>query len=88
MAKPGPSHPTEQDPAFEDQVKTMIDRIKQGLQAHGNDVDLVDIDQDRSVTVRVHKKPGDHEQVSNVLEIGIKDMIKQRLPEVRDVVTV
>lgn len=66
----------------------MIDRIKQGLQVHGNDVDLVGIDGDRSVTVRVHKKPGDQEHVSNVLEIGIKDMIKQRLPQVREVVTV
>ena len=78
----------EQDCAFVNEVTAIIQRIKQGLQKHGNDIDLVGIDGDRSVTVRVHKKPEDQAQVYDALEIGITEMIKQRVPQVRDVVTV
>ncbi len=66
----------------------MIDRIKQGLQVHGNDIDLVSIDQNRVVTVRVRTPVEDQDQVHDVLEMGITEMIRQRLPQARDIVAV
>jgi len=78
----------QQDSTFVDEVTAVINRIKQGLQAYGNDIDLVSVGQNHSVTVRVHKKTEDQEQVHDVLEIGITEMIKQRIPQVREVMTV
>jgi len=78
----------EPDHAFVDKVTATINRIKQSLQVHGNDIDLVSIDQNRAVTVRVHKRPEDQEQVYEALEIGITEMIKQRVPQVKEIVTV
>jgi len=39
----------EQDRVFVDEVTAMIGRIKQGLQLHGNDIDLVGIDRNHGI---------------------------------------
>ena len=78
----------EQDHAFAHEVTAMIDRIKQGLQVCGNDIDLVGIDQNRVVTVRVRTQTEDQDQVHDVLETGITEMIRQRIPQAKEIVAV
>jgi len=88
MTKKTHSSQPEQDRAFAHEVTAMIDRIKQGLQLCGNDIDLVGIDQNRVVTVRVRAQGEDQEQAHDVLETGITEMIRQRIPQAKDIVAV
>jgi Fe-S cluster biogenesis protein NfuA len=68
-------------------VKTVLDQIRPALQADGGDVELVDV-KDGIVSVRLTGACGGCPMSTMTLKIGIERLLKQKLPEVKEVVSV
>jgi Fe-S cluster biogenesis protein NfuA len=68
-------------------VQTVIEEIRPGLQADGGDVELVDV-KDGVVSVRLTGACGGCPMSTMTLKMGIERLLKQRLPEVTEVVNV
>ena len=73
--------------AFAEKIKGMIGIIQQNLRNHGGDIELVDIEPNNTVKVRLQCE-GDSPEAKEVFKSGVKQLLKQRVPEVREVVTV
>ena len=73
---------------FAEKVKNMIKIIAQNLQNHGSNIDLVSIDANNTVKVRLQHVTGDCPEAQEVLETGVKELLKQRIPEVKEVINV
>jgi len=76
------------DQTFEEKVKDVIENLRGALQSHGGDVELVSIDEDNTVNVRLqgacHGCPG----AAMTMKMGIERILKERVPEVKQVVAV
>ena len=72
---------------FAKKVKNMVNIIGQNLQSHGGSLELLNIDANNAVKLRV-RTGGDCPEANEVLENGVKELIKQQLPQVREVITV
>ena len=68
-------------------VQTVIEEIRPALQADGGDVELVDV-RDGVVSVRLTGACGGCPMSTMTLKTGIERLLKQRLPEVKEVVNV
>ena len=73
---------------FAEKVKNMVGIIRQNLQNHGGNIELVGIDANNTVKVRLQCEPKDCPEAQEVLKTGVKELLKQRVPEVREVVTI
>jgi Fe-S cluster biogenesis protein NfuA len=68
-------------------VKTVLDEIRPALQADGGDVELVGV-KDGIVSVRLTGACGGCPMSTMTLKMGIERLLKQKLPEVKEVVNV
>ena len=68
-------------------VQTVIEEIRPALQADGGDVELVDV-KDGIVSVRLTGACGGCPMSTTTLKMGIERILKQKLPEVVEVVNV
>lgn len=68
-------------------VKTVLDEIRPALQADGGDVELVGV-KDGIVSVRLTGACGSCPMSTMTLKMGIERLLKQKLPEVKEVVNV
>jgi Fe-S cluster biogenesis protein NfuA len=68
-------------------VKIVLDQIRPALQADGGDVELVDV-KDGIVSVRLTGACGGCPMSTMTLKMGIERLLKQKLPEVKEVVSV
>jgi Fe-S cluster biogenesis protein NfuA len=68
-------------------VQTVIEEIRPALQADGGDVELVDV-KDGVVSVRLTGACGGCPMSTMTLKMGIERLLKQKLPEVVEVVNV
>jgi Fe-S cluster biogenesis protein NfuA len=68
-------------------VQKVLDQIRPSLQADGGDVELVDV-QDGTVSVRLTGACGGCPMSTMTLKMGIERILKSRLPEVKEVVSV
>jgi Fe-S cluster biogenesis protein NfuA len=68
-------------------VKTVLDEIRPALQADGGDVELVGV-KDGIVSVRLTGTCGGCPMSTMTLKMGIERLLKQKLPEVKEVVNV
>ena len=57
----------------------MVRIIRQNLQNHGSDIGLVSIDANNTIKVRLQCKSGDCPEAKEVLETGVKELMKQRI---------
>ena len=73
--------------AFAEKVKNMVGIIRQNLQNHGGNIELVSVDTNNSVKVRL-RCSGDCPEAQEVLETGVKELLRQRIPEVKEVISV
>ncbi len=73
---------------MEEKVKDTIESIRGSLQSHGGDVELVGIDEDNTVKVRLqgacHGCPG----AAMTMKMGIERILKEKVPEIKEVVAV
>lgn len=70
-----------------DQVEAALSEIRPALQADGGDVELVDV-QDGTVKVRLTGACGTCPMATMTLRFGVEKVLKERVPEVKEVVTV
>lgn len=68
-----------------DRVEAVLDRIRPALQADGGDVELVGINEDNVVTVRLTGACVGCPMSQLTLKGGIERILKQEIPEVASV---
>jgi Fe-S cluster biogenesis protein NfuA len=70
-----------------DKIRAAIDQIRPALQADGGDVELVDV-KDGIVKVKLTGACGGCPMATMTLKKGIERVLKQQVPEVKEVVSV
>ena len=69
-----------------DKVLKALDKIRPMLQADGGDVELVDVSAEGVVKVRLRGACGACPMSQMTLKMGVERIIKQEVPEVKEVV--
>jgi Fe-S cluster biogenesis protein NfuA len=72
---------------MKEKIQIAIDRIRPSLQADGGDVELVDV-KDGIVSVRLTGACGGCPMATMTLKDGIERVIREEVPEVKEVVSV
>jgi Fe-S cluster biogenesis protein NfuA len=68
-------------------IKAALDQIRPALQADGGDVELVDF-KDGKVSVKLTGACGGCPMATMTLKKGIERILKEKVPEVKEVVSV
>ena len=76
------------DKSIKDKVIEVIDGIRPMLQNDGGDIELVEVTADNSVKVRLQGACKGCPSAAMTLKMGVERMLKQRVPEVKEVVAV
>jgi len=76
------------DQTLEEKVKETIENLRGALQSHGGDVELVSIDEDNTVNVRLQGACQGCPGARMTMKMGIERILKERVPEVKQVVAV
>lgn len=73
---------------WKDNVKVVIDQIRPSLQADGGDVAIVDIADDGTIKVELqgHCRGCPYSQMT--LKNGIERLLKEKIPQVKEVVNI
>ena len=74
--------------SFEEKVKSAIEAIRPMLQGHGGDVELVGTEADNTVKVRLQGACSGCPGAQMTLKAGIEQLLKEKIPEVKEVVAV
>lgn len=69
-------------------VQEVIDEIRELIQSDGGDIELVDIDNEGNVFVRLHGACVGCPRSQMTLSLGVERRLKQRVPEVKSVAAV
>ena len=72
---------------MKEKVEAALEKIRPSLQADGGDVELVDV-QDGIVTVRLTGACGSCPMSTMTLRMGVERVIKQEVPEIKELVAV
>ncbi len=73
---------------MKEQVQEVLELVRPALQADGGDVELVDVTDDGIVSVRLTGACGSCPMSTMTLKMGIERTLKEKLPEVKEVVQV
>ena len=73
---------------MKDKVAKVLDQIRPALKADGGDVELVDVDNDGTVKVRLKGACAGCPMSQMTLSNGIERTLKEQIPEVKQVVAV
>jgi len=73
---------------LEEKVQDTIEAIRESLQSHGGDVELVEIDEDNTVKVRLQGACQGCPGATMTMKMGIERILKERVPEVKEVIAV
>ena len=76
------------DQTLEEKVKDTIENLRGALQSHGGDVELVSIDEDNTVNVRLQGACQGCPGAAMTMKQGIERILKDKVPEVKEVVAV
>jgi len=74
--------------AFAEKVKNMVGIIGENLQNSGSDLKLVSVGKNNTVKVRFQGIGKDCPEAEMVPKKGVEELLKQRIPEIKKVVTV
>jgi len=69
-------------------VEDALNEVRPTLQADGGNVDLISISDEGKVTVKLTGACGGCPMSQMTLKMGIEKVIKQRVPEIKEVVSV
>jgi Fe-S cluster biogenesis protein NfuA len=72
---------------MQEKVESALNQIRPALQADGGDVQLIDVSQG-VVTLRLTGACGGCPMAAMTLRRGIEQVLKERVPEVREVIAV
>lgn len=73
---------------MKEKVQEALNLIRPALQADGGDVELVDVSEDGVVSVRLTGACGSCPMSTMTLKMGVERTLRDRLPEVKEVVQV
>ena len=73
---------------MEEKIRAAIDEVRPFLQADGGDVELVSISEDGKVSVRLTGACGGCPMAQMTLKNGVERIIRERVPEVTEVIAV
>jgi len=73
---------------LKEKVQEVINKVRPFLQRDGGDVELVGVDPDGLVKVRLKGACGGWPGATITLKQGIERMLKQEIPEVKEVISV
>ena len=73
---------------MKEKVQEVLELVRPALQADGGDVELVDVTDDGIVSVRLTGACGSCPMSTMTLKMGIERTLRDKLPEVREVVQV
>lgn len=71
-----------------DEVASVIQQLRPAIQGDGGDIELVDIDDDGTVSVRLHGACIGCPSAAQTLELGIEQSLRDAIPEVTRVICV
>ena len=78
----------ETEKTFADEVAEVIEMVRPALQGHGGDVELVGVDDDKTVKVRLQGACQGCPGAAMTMKMGIERILKEKVPEVKEVVAV
>ncbi len=81
-------HEANEAQTLQDQVAEVINEIRPALQGHGGDVELVGIDEDNTVKVRLQGACKGCPGATMTMKNGIERILKEKVPEVKQVIAV
>ena len=70
---------------LKEKVEEALDKVRPSLQADGGDVELVDIDEDGVVKVKLQGSCAGCPMSQMTLKMGIEKILKQNIPEIKSV---
>lgn len=70
---------------FEEKVKEVIESIRPALQSHGGDIELVSVDDDNNVSVRLQGACQGCPGAKMTMKMGVERVLKEKVPEVKQV---
>ncbi len=73
---------------MKEQVQKAIDLIRPGLQADGGDIELIDVSADGIVKVKLTGACQGCPMSQMTLKMGIEKIIKNQLPDIKEVIAV
>ncbi len=73
---------------FGKQVGEVIESIRPMLQNDGGDIELVGIDEDKTVRVRLQGACKGCPGAAMTLKMGVERLLREKLPEVKEVIAV
>ncbi len=73
---------------LKEKVESTLEKIRPSLQADGGDVELVDIDKDGVVRVKLQGACASCPMSTMTLKMGIEKILKQNIPEIERVESV
>ena len=71
-----------------DKVKAVLEEIRPALQADGGDLELVEVTEDGVVKLKLVGACGTCPMSQMTLKMGIEKRLKEKLPEIKEVVSV
>jgi Fe-S cluster biogenesis protein NfuA len=74
--------------SFEEKVTEVIETVRPALQGHGGDVELLGVDEDKTVRVRLQGACRGCPGAAMTMRMGIERILKERVPDVKQVVAV
>lgn len=74
--------------SFQQQVEEVIGMIRPRLQQDGGDIELVGVDPDNTVKVRLQGACRGCPGAAMTLKMGVERFLKQHVPEVKQVVAI
>ena len=74
--------------SLEEKIKQVIDAIKPSLQGHGGDIELISIEDDNTVKVRLQGACVGCPGAQMTLKMGVERLLKEKVPEVKEVIAV
>ncbi|MCL2067960.1 MAG: NifU family protein [Treponema sp.] len=73
---------------LEEQVKTVLEKVRPSLQADGGDVEFVSVNEAGVVSVKMTGACGNCPNAHMTLKMGIENILRKEIPQVTSVVGV
>lgn len=73
---------------MKERIQAALDMVRPALQADGGDVELVNVGADGVVSVRLTGACGGCPMSTMTLKAGIERVLKEQVPEVKEVISV
>lgn len=73
---------------FQERVEAAIADIRPALQGHGGDIELISVEADNTVKVRLQGACSGCPGAAMTLKNGVERILKEQVPEVKEVVPV